>query len=130
MNKTFYTSIEQSKKLLELGLNHESADMTYPWYIEDDGDKFEDGHQITTPVIGKSTWRGYIPCWSLAALLDVLPIYIGDYSKCLYYDNGSWCCGYMYDGDFMLTIEETKADNPVDACYKMIIKLKEKGFEL
>ena len=25
----------------------------------------------------------------------------------------------------MLTIQETKADNPVDACYEMILKLHE-----
>lgn len=68
---------------------------------------------------------GELYAWSLAALLDVLPNFIGDYGKCLYYDIGGYYCGYIADGDFMLTIEETKADNPVDACVTMIEKLHE-----
>ena len=61
--------------------------------------------------------------WSLDALFDVLPEFIGDYGKCLYYDVDGYYCGYMIDGYFMLTIEETKANNPIDACFEMIIKL-------
>lgn len=65
-----------------------------------------------------------IPCWSLAALFDVLPNFIRGYGKCLYYDDGEYYCGYMVDGHFMLIVE-TKADNQIDACYEMIIKLNE-----
>lgn len=95
-----YTDLEQSKRLAEI----------LPFGSED-GALTENYHCI--------------PCWSLAALFDVLPKYIGDYGKCLYFDMGYYYCGYMVDGDFMLSIEETSADNPIDACVEMIIKLNE-----
>ena len=49
-----YTTIEQSKVLAEI-LPLESADMYYPWYIEEDGDTIESGHRITTPNVGNFT---------------------------------------------------------------------------
>lgn len=109
-----YTDIEQSRKLAEL-LPLESADM---WY--------EDGG-LMIPRLGhipKEHTDTEIPCWSLAALFDVLPNFIRGYGKCLYYDVDEYYCGYMVDGHFML-IAETKADNQIDACYEMIIRLHE-----
>ena len=115
-----YTNLEQSNRLAEF-LPLESADM----FLALNG---------TLPVMSKYIDNGLvtaddtaIPCWSLAALFDVLPKFIGDYGKCLYYDVGGYYCGYKDDGNFMLTIQETKADNPVDACVNMILKLKEKN---
>jgi hypothetical protein len=105
------TDLEQSRKLSKI-LKLESADMCYPLPYEE-GDK---------PLLEKGGF-GSIPCWSLAALLSALPYFIGDYGKCLYCDVGGYYCGYMVDGKFMLSIEETNADNPIDACYEMIIKL-------
>ena len=61
------------------------------------------------------------------ALLDILPKHIGDYRIYLYYDGGEYHCGYIGNGDAMFTLEETKADNPIDACYEMIIKLNEQN---
>ena len=117
-----YTDINQSRKLAEI-LPLESADATI---IGED-------NIIVTPynVTIKSQLLDFvkedniIPCWSLAALFGVLPKLIGDYSKCLYYDVDGCYCGYMNDGDFMLTIKETRAGNPVDACVKMIERLHE-----
>lgn len=61
MNTRFYTSIEESKHLLELGLNPETADMEYT-------------HETSNlPTIWKSLSIDCIPCWSVAALLKVLP---------------------------------------------------------
>lgn len=82
-----YTTIEQSKKLLELGLNPESADMYYPYVLPHSNNL----HHV--PILGEPveslSWYniGYtlggkykpitlekfcIPCWSLGALLDIL----------------------------------------------------------
>ena len=58
------TSIEQSKRLLELGLNPESADM---YYIRNWGEyyaRFNEDNYIGDKVC---------PCWSLGALLKLLP---------------------------------------------------------
>jgi hypothetical protein len=57
-----------------------------------------------------------IPCWSLAALLDVLPNY-----KLISEHNLHTCSVELFYG------KKTVGwfDNPVDACVGMIIKLKE-----
>lgn len=75
----YYTTIEQSKRLVELGLNPKSADMFYL-----------DNSKARVPILGEykifsiSSIKHInsdelisidmqIPCWSLGALLDVLP---------------------------------------------------------
>jgi hypothetical protein len=102
-----YTDLEQSKKLAEI-LPIESADMNW--------------HEL--PFTGffarafpykhdNGATEGIFPCWSLAALLDVIPS-----GKALIHDKGN--LGYKCICNNMDTYFH---DNPVDACYKMIIKL-------
>ena len=106
-----HTDLSQSKTLSEF-LSHKSADMYY-WCGEDlriGGYKAMDIDYDT-------------PCWSLAALLDVLPNNQGRYTKSLYWFDDAWFCEYVdEDGAGILG---TSADNPIDACYEMIIKLHE-----
>lgn len=62
-----YTTIEQSKKLLELGLKPETADMCYHEHTA-----YIDG----TPKVGyKVGVTDGIPCWSIGALLELMPGY-------------------------------------------------------
>lgn len=66
-----WTSLEQSKKLIKLGLDRKTADIWYQ-YI---GDSFKDG--ITKPVyfpmvIRDSPSEKDISCWSLSALLNLV----------------------------------------------------------
>ena len=126
-----YTDLEQSKKLAEV-LPLESADM---WY-QHTGISIKDGaeKQIYFPtVIRDSESDEDIPCWSLAALLEQLTYEICDD------DEGSSTCLSMYKkndeyqliykdeyGDFD-DIETSVYKDFVDACYEMIIKLKENG---
>lgn len=120
-----YTDLNQSKRLAEI-LPIKSTDGYYwkrTWKENDYA--ISVGHSKELQEGFESKCIEYIPCWSLAALFDILPKFIGDYGKCLYYDVGGYYCGYMDDGNFMLTIKEANADNPVDACYDMIIKLHE-----
>lgn len=103
-----FTDLPQSKVLAEF-LPLESADM-YWWptslryYIEamDDGDFNEK--------------EGHIRAWSLVALLSVLPngIVMNKDSQ-----NGRYHFSSKYVGTYVT------ADNPIDACYEMIIKLHE-----
>ena len=109
-----YTDLNQSKKLAEI-LPLESADMYY------DVDSY--GVQTTPEVLMTSVVRKKdIPCWSLAALLDNIPQVKLDNIK--QYDKKYWrCCAYFasdwHNSDW--------CDNPVDACYEMIIKLHEQN---
>ena len=116
-----YTDIEQSRKLAEF-LPIESADMFYR----------ENG------IDAKLMWEHNAqkvenPCWSLAALLDVLDYEIVDEEGVSYFlnfykeDNQYKLC-YRYELD---TIGEDDIwtdsyDDFLDACYEMIIKLYEK----
>ena len=62
-----YTSIEQSKRLLELGLNPKTADMCY-MYAKFDG---ESEPQYFASLSKAKT--NDISCWSEGALLDLIP---------------------------------------------------------
>ena len=102
-----YTDIEQSKKLVEI-LPIESADMYYT------KDSLED-YYCPIPLIGKySAIHDQIPCWSLTALLSVIPNY-----KLSSEHNYHTCTAGTSFGD------ETVGwfDSPVDACVAMIEKL-------
>ena len=102
-----YTGIEQSKKLAEI-LPIESADMHY--------DKHSlENFYCPIPLIGKySAIHDQIPCWSLAALLNI----IGNIFKySLDYNGASFT---LIVGDFEITNKTA-----IDACYEMILKLNE-----
>lgn len=108
-----YTDLEQSKKLAKI-LPLESADMIF-LHGED---KYADSirARLTKKQWEKTMMPDINPCWSLAALLDVLP-------KSLIYTpnptlDGYCCKNIMYD-------LETYGDNPIDACVAMIEELHE-----
>lgn len=121
-----YTDIEQSKNLAEI-LPLESADM---FYNEEPDETYpKDIVDTKYPMVIRGEQKHYleeygIPCWSLAALLEVMPKQLGRYTLTIYWCDDSWCCSYIDDGS---EIKETSsANNPVDATIEMIVKLKEK----
>ena len=110
-----FTSLEQSKKLAEI-LPLESADMCYPLPCEAE-DK---------PLLEQGGF-GSTPCWSLAALLDVLPRFIEFKGDKYYLRFMKEYVEYAND-EVSITgrcLHTTGNDNLVDACYEMIIKLHE-----
>ena len=111
-----YTDLEQSKMLAEI-LFIESADMWYPGEDEDDIECGFDGVRQDLYI----DYREGHPCWSLAALFDVLPegVIENYYAPNFQKENGKYSIAY---GDEELLCV---ADNPVDACYEMILKLYE-----
>jgi len=126
-----YTDLEQSKVLAEI-LPLESADMKwYFWKDEIDAPKTPTfGYSKTAAESYKDTEAVYLPCWSLAALLDVLPkkcYPIKDHKTTLILGKpkDKWCALY-WDTTGMQDGEQTLADNPVDACVEMIVKLHER----
>ena len=111
-----YTDLEQSKKLAEI-LSINSADAFYD---------MAEPEKRQVPIIGNpddyydmEDWT--LPCWSLAALLVVLPerLIKPYYVPCLQKEDGKYSVAY---GDDILLC---KANNPIDACVEMIVKLKE-----
>ena len=111
-----FTTIEQNRKLADI-LPLESADM---WY-DNDGESIAGRPEVRCgSFVGLASIN--IPCWSLAALLSVLPFPV------LYMEMVAgmmlWCCEcHLIETDEVVKIEHY--DNPVDACYEMILKLHE-----
>lgn len=68
-----YTTIEQSKELLELGLSPETADMC--WITENKGDTYSI-YPTAIPWKDYTAKDYYLPCWTAESLLDVLPNFI------------------------------------------------------
>ena len=117
-----YTDIEQSKKLAKI-LPLESADMHYNNasikginYVDEYRAELMD-YNTAQKVLSKYLINpifGIIPCWSLSALLGVLPDYTLQTNT---------------DGTVFVVCESNKPmisdayDNPVDACYTLILKL-------
>lgn len=137
MSTKICTSIEQSKKLLSLGLDPITADMFYPWHIEDEEDTFEDGYLLNTPVIGKYGSRGTIPCWSFTALLELMPLFIrtdnGDYNFSLARGGaGAYTFSYIHslkepwELGYNLHLT-THKDSVIDAAFEMVCWLIEQG---
>ena len=120
-----YTSLEQIKKLTEI-LPFKSADMVLlheePYETSDS--KFDGLHQALCVPYNQydKSWRqkyrniSYFPCWSLAALLEVIyyPILIQEY-------DGKWSCIEFQEGE-----EVGGHETPIDACVAMILKLHER----
>lgn len=115
-----YTDIEQSKKLAEI-LPLESADMYFN-IAPDEGYSIEviqDSGFIYHQFENTEDFNDcqYLPCWSLAALIGVLPE-VNDNKPAIFLNDNSII--YPYVGDLSV-----KADNLIDACYEMILKLHE-----
>ena len=132
-----YTSLEQSKKLAEI-LPLESADM----FIADVFLKEEQTHSYNFHVL--TTWGHknfnelkerenkfvqFIPCWSLAALLNYLREI--DFFPSIEADEHGVTMNVCYyddeEGKLLNPVHDiiTEADNFVDACVDMILKLHE-----
>ena len=129
MNKN-YTSIEQSKKLVEI-LPLESADAKYGYiapyeYSDRMYDEGYDGIPYPIAFIKKDYSNFFVeeyddelPCWSLAALLNVLPDGTDIIKEEADTENERYMCTVGINDDIISTF----ANNPVDVCYEMILKL-------
>lgn len=121
-----YTTIEQSKKLLELGLSPESADMRWValnWQ--------ETEYYVEAISEGFDVPKSYVPCWSLGALLEVLPTHIQIKSEVFHYemmpDFGSCLIQYKnVEGDKILN--QSIEDTLLEATYSMVVWLLENDY--
>ena len=116
-----YTDLPQSKKLAEF-LPIESADMF--WLVLGNTPRV---HVLTEPLSNYSQWESY-PCWSLAALINILPDIITDEDGTIFGLNIKKNFIEYYNpsmGALYATYHSIIAEDLVDACYEMIIKLHE-----
>lgn len=129
MKSKICTTIDQCKKLLDLGIDINTADLTVTNLPLQDGSRFDficcKLPTDTFPSItdGKSE---KIPAWSLSALLELIPESIDDNtddfsqlqltkkSVAYYYGNGALRCGFL-------------KDNFINAAFEMVCWLKENG---
>ena len=133
-----YTDLKQSKKLAEI-LPLESADMYYNNasikginYVDEYRVELMD-YNTAQKVLSKyliNPMFGIIPCWSLAALISIIPQEIFDGEYIINITEGCdnrWVLTYDHfenrnNSYYSLS---TGADNLVDACYEFILKLNE-----
>ena len=127
MNK-ICTSIEQSKKLIELGIDVNSADMVY----------HKELNGTYSLRVVDNVLKYDIPAWSLSALLELMPSYLFEFERGidlnLYpsINRKVWLCSYMPNVVENMKTDKfkqiTHADSLVDAVYDMIIWLKENNY--
>ncbi len=116
MKTKICTSLEQSKKLMELGIDINTADMHYStWTILNEGEYILSPNQgETIEELQEDYGNQVIPAWSLSALLRLMPNF------------------NMFKRTIECRIETTnhlidKACDPIDAAFEMVVWLKENG---
>ena len=126
-----YTDINQSEKLAEI-LPIESADMYYEKGIGNNY-RIDFGNYADISISKNLLHIDAIPCWSLAALLGVLPFhliinnqrYAFSMHKGVDKDGETYMIRYnIFNTDICLYKTEYY-NNPIDACVAMVEKLHE-----
>lgn len=121
--RKIFTSVPQSKKLIELGVPPETADLwyaeRYAGYIDSIGRYIVDDKPVYYPSLTKPSENNYsqdvikdIPAWSLSALLNLL----GEYELDGYGDYTEVTCAFTPN---MSSID------PIDAVFEMVCYRKE-----
>lgn len=116
MNK-ICTTTEQSKKLIELGIDVNTADMHYStWTILNEGEYILSPNQgETIEELQEDYGNQIIPAWSLTALLGLMPTFTLNG-----FGNGQFNCRDERANSYALV-----DTCPLDAVFGMICWLKE-----
>lgn len=134
MKTKICTSLEQSKKLLELGIDVNTADMYY----------FDDHYNLVSLktdfsyenyLLYKRDGCDYIPAWSLSALLELIPPYLGEFNEGIDFGfsksmNKKWYSAHyiQLNDDGVATFNKTvTGDTAIDAAFEIVVWLKENG---
>ena len=127
MDYKICTSIEQSKKLIELGIDVNTSDMMWEY----NPDKEIYWNKPTIIPIDDYIFVNDIPAWSLSALLALMPFHIIENNRFGFYQVKSfnkqgetYRFGYKTNSDSFL-FETSWYNDVVDAAFEMICWLKE-----
>lgn len=119
-----FTTVEQSRKFEKM-LPIDSADMCYIKHSSSDNPTWEFNEDFPPMILGgvpiSEITAETLPCWSLAVLLDVLPNGTDIVKDEADTENEKYMCTVGIKDDIICTF----GNNPVDACYEMILKLNE-----
>ena len=111
MKNEMVTTVEQSRKLLEVGVDPNTADM---WRVDcDDANYFITNEKYIDLINGCEV----VPAWSLSALMNIMPkgfVLVKDSVVEKYHLFSKGCMG-----------KSTSAENPIDTVFSMIVYLKE-----
>lgn len=110
MNK-ICTTIEQSKRLIELGIDINMADMY--WEYNHNIHAYDDIPRVVVINNWDDDYNKDIPAWSLSALLGLMPI---------------TCILSISNGHYRIASNETNTffhNNPFDATFEMVCWLLE-----
>ena len=128
METRIATSIEQSKKLIELGIDVNTADMDYIPFAND-----PKNYDCVINLWNNEHEDGWIPAWSLSALLSALPFdlivdnkrYVFSMCKSFNKNGETYAIKYsIFNTTFYLHLTDFY-NNPIDACVEMIVKLND-----
>jgi len=137
------TSIKQSKKLVELGIDVNTADMRYGYIAPYDfSDRMYDGGYDEVPYpkdflkknpnFSENEYDGELLAWSLSALLGLMPFQIIEDNKRYGfrqykgYNSQGETYRFEYVSNIGTTLYETyHLNNPIDAAFEMVVWLKE-----
>ena len=125
-----YTTIEQSKKLLGLGLYPKTSDCSWKHAPGYENYKGEITGFWDEPEWGQSGDSKDLPCWSLGALLELMPKIKEDEDDggcyptlCKGFDTDMWHCVYRS------TLHITDwYEFSIDAAFEMVVWLLENGY--
>jgi len=112
-----YTTIEQAKKLLSLGLDPGTADMCYGSLSYDSPGPYCEVVKVHKPDLEFND----LPCWSLTALLELIPM-----TKMCHYD--LYYCQYIEEGKDFPIYSTAEYNNSIDAAFEMVCWLIEYGY--
>lgn len=125
------TTIEQSKYLLELGLDPKTADMF--WKHSALLGNHDINGRITVSYqdhlfVGK--YDGEIPAWSLSALLEVMCYNSGIdvYFNNPCFNSPTWCCHWIMREEGTITECSKTGASKIDAAFEVVRELIMNGY--
>lgn len=136
MNK-ICTDLSQSKKLIQLGIDINTADMRYGYIAPYEfSDRMYDGGYDEVPYhkdflkknpnFSENEYDGELPAWSLSALLDILAKETHNIDEDGHVVLSSYKGNWWNISPINCVDEEIKESNdPLDAAFEMVCWLKE-----
>ncbi len=134
MNK-ICTSLDQSQKLIELGIDVNTADMIYTTFYGKVSKSLPMPKEVYDilkyPIDGDKC----ILAWSLSALLELIPPYLGEFNDGIDFGfgkamNGKWYSAHyiQLDNSGTATFSKTvTGETSIDAAFELVCWLKETG---